>query len=532
MDPLPVVNPDKIIAGMADALILLSFDRRILAVNEAALDLFGYTKDELLGQPLTMILSGSEGLFLAKKFKELKEKKIIRDYVAVSRSKAGTEIPMSLSMSILREDERDIGVICVGKDMREVKRNMLQLREMATLADRVAAAEKIRTKDLENLNTQLEKANRAKSEFLINMSHELRTPLNSVIGFSEVLLNQTFGSINPKQEEYLNDIVDSGRHLLSLINDILDLSKVEAGKEDLALSEFSLKSLMDESVTMFGEKALKYNLQFSAETDGKIDEIIADKRKIKQIIFNLLSNSSKFTPSGGKIKLTAKENGDECWISVEDTGKGIAAEDFEKVFDKFQQLDSGYTKKFAGTGVGLALVKQFVNLHRGRVWVESEVDKGAKFTFTVPRNLDHKIFDMHTAGAFEQAMSENLFLAFILIKLVDLHDVPEEKATRDEVVQTLEDLATVISRGLYRPEDKVFKLQNGFCAVILGKTGIESVEVVLNRIKSNLDKYRSGIRARDLDIVVKMVTYPGDIKNKEGVIASLTGFGLYGKRST
>jgi len=530
MDPLPVMNAEKVISGMADALIVVNFDRKIVTANQAAFELFGYTKEELSNQPITVIFSGSEGLFLAKKFKELREKRIIRDYVAVAHSKTGSEIPISFSMSVLKDGEEEVGVICVGKDMREVKRNMLQLREMATLSDRIAAAERVKARELESLNKQLDKANRAKSEFLINMSHELRTPLNSVIGFSEVLLNKTFGSINTKQEEYLNDIADSGRHLLSLINDILDLSKVEAGKEELNLSGFSLKALMDESVAMFAEKALKYNLQFSAENDGKIDEIIADKRKIKQIIFNLLSNATKFTPPGGKIKLAAVENQDECWISVEDTGKGIPSHDFERIFDKFQQLDTGYTKKFPGTGVGLALVKQFVALHKGKVWVESELDKGSKFIFSVPKDLDHKIFELHTITAFDQAAVESLFLAFIMIKLVDRDVTPEEKAKREEVIQTLEDMETLIKRALYRPEDKVFKLHDGFCAVVLGKTGIDSVEVVLNRIKGSIEKYSAGIKARNLDVVIRMITYPGDVRDKEGVVEAITAFGIYKKR--
>jgi signal transduction histidine kinase/DNA-binding response OmpR family regulator len=238
--------------------------------------------------------------------------------------------------------------------------------------------------ELGRLYHQLEAASRHKSEFLASMSHELRTPLNAIIGFSEVLLERLFGDLNAKQEEYLRDILDSGRHLLSLINDILDLSKVEAGRMELELGSFSLPEALESGLTMVRERASRHAIALNLEVDPTIDVIEADERKIKQAVFNLLSNAVKFTPDGGQVGMKAGFAEGEVRITVWDTGIGIAAEDQERIFEEFQQVGEMYAEKREGTGLGLALTKKFVELHGGRLWVESEVGHGSRFTFTLP----------------------------------------------------------------------------------------------------------------------------------------------------
>ena len=260
--------------------------------------------------------------------------------------------------------------------------------------------------ELEKRRIEAEAANIAKSDFLANMSHELRTPLNSIIGFSEVMKEGMAGPLTDEQKEFLGDIGQSGNHLLNLINDILDLSKVEAGKMELEMSEISIKDLINSSVLMFREKALKHNIKIKAEIEEGIVNITADERKIKQVLFNLLSNAMKFTPDGGSVLVTARiANGSEYLannkklfiddyllktdrdfveISVADTGIGISPEDQEKLFQPFQQLETSYTKKYAGTGLGLSMCKKLVELHEGKIWVESEAGKGSKFIFVIP----------------------------------------------------------------------------------------------------------------------------------------------------
>jgi len=237
---------------------------------------------------------------------------------------------------------------------------------------------------VEERTRELEVANRHKSEFLANMSHELRTPLNAIIGFSEVLQERMFGEMNEKQTEYINDIHGSGRHLLSLINDILDLSKIEAGRMELDLTRFHVPSAISNALTLMRERASRHFVALSSTVDEQVDEITADERKFKQILLNLLSNAVKFTPEGGKVDVRARRLDGKVEIAVADTGIGIAPEHHTAVFEEFRQLGKDYTKKSEGTGLGLALTRKFVELHGGKVRLESEPGKGSTFTFTLP----------------------------------------------------------------------------------------------------------------------------------------------------
>jgi signal transduction histidine kinase len=237
--------------------------------------------------------------------------------------------------------------------------------------------------EIEDKSRQLEVASQHKSEFLANMSHELRTPLNAIIGFSEVLTERMFGELNEKQDEYLKDIYASGQHLLSLINDILDLSKIEAGRMELEPTEFDLPSAIDNAVTLVRERAGRRGITLGREIDSRVGMIRGDERKVKQVVLNLLSNAIKFTPEGGRIDVRAVVNDGTVEVSVIDTGVGIAPEDQETVFDEFRQVGTA-DKKVEGTGLGLALSRKFVELHGGRIWVESEVGQGSTFTFTIP----------------------------------------------------------------------------------------------------------------------------------------------------
>jgi signal transduction histidine kinase len=228
----------------------------------------------------------------------------------------------------------------------------------------------------------LEIASGHKSEFLASMSHELRTPLNAVIGFSDVLLERMFGELNERQEEYVRDIRDSGQHLLELINEILDLSKVEAGRMDLEPAPLSLPALLDQGLALVRERAARQHLSVSLTVAPEVGEVWADEIKLKQVVVNLVTNAVKFTPVGGSVAVDARVVADEAVVTVRDTGIGIAAEDQDRIFEAFQRGDRRASTE--GTGLGLTLSRRFVELHGGRLWVQSAIGAGSTFAFAIP----------------------------------------------------------------------------------------------------------------------------------------------------
>jgi signal transduction histidine kinase len=230
----------------------------------------------------------------------------------------------------------------------------------------------------------LEIANRHKSEFLAHMSHELRTPLNAIIGFADVLRERMFGELNPKQAEYMDDIHASGQHLFSVINDILDLSKIEAGRMGLELSAFDLPRAIGNALTLVSERAARCGIKLEREIDPRLGSFTGDERKFKQILLNLLSNSIKFTPEGGRILVKATATASTVEISVSDSGVGIAPADQEIIFEEFRQVQGSDGRSREGTGLGLTLTRKFVEMHGGRISVRSEPGEGSTFTFTLP----------------------------------------------------------------------------------------------------------------------------------------------------
>ena len=237
--------------------------------------------------------------------------------------------------------------------------------------------------ELRRVYKELETASEHKSEFLASMSHELRTPLNAIIGFSQVLRERISGDINAKQEEYLDDILSSANHLLALINEVLDLAKVEAGQVELHVAPFLLQDALERGISTVREQATSGGVQLTLHANGGPTVVTGDERRIRQVIFNLLSNAVKFTPSGGRIDVTATHADGEARISVADTGGGIAADDLERIFEEFQQTELG-ARLHEGTGLGLALSKRFVEMHGGRIWCDSVVGTGSTFVFTLP----------------------------------------------------------------------------------------------------------------------------------------------------
>ncbi len=383
---------------------------RITNVNRTGLEMLGYDREEMLGHFLWEFSADQETARNQILEKLAGISPPAHNHEGAKRRKDGTIFPVLIEDRLIRDKkDRIIGIRSAVQDITVRKRAELELeRHREHLSELVEE----RTKELAVAKLAADTANQAKSEFLANMSHELRTPLNSIMGFSEVLQDELFGKLNEKQHTHVDFILGSSQHLLSLINDILDLAKVEAGKLELDLSSFYLSEPLQAAMVLLKEKAMKEEIKFSLEIAPEADiQIEADERKLKQILFNLLSNGVKFTKPGGSVRVSARKvmssefvvgsaekhgiyfdlltqhsepNDDFVEISVEDTGIGIREEDLPKLFKEFSQIDSGYSKTYEGTGLGLALSKRLVDLHGGRIWAESQIGKGSKFTFAIP----------------------------------------------------------------------------------------------------------------------------------------------------
>jgi len=287
----------------------------------------------------------------------------------------GSVLSWSVVAPLRRTEER---LIEIGAGDFSSRLDVPNRDEIGRLAARVNST----SDELQRVYRELELASRHKSDFLATMSHELRTPLNAIIGFSEVLQEQMFGELNERQIAYVNDVLEAGRHLLSLINDVLDLAKIEAGRLDLELSQVAIPDVLRGAISMHSERASRADLELNLTTEPEQITIPADERRLRQIVFNLLSNAVKFTPAGGRIDVSACLEGGEVAIAVTDTGPGIAPEDLETIFEEFEQTSAG--KQVEGTGLGLPLSRKLAELHGGRLWAESTPGKGSIFRLILP----------------------------------------------------------------------------------------------------------------------------------------------------
>ncbi|WP_440946055.1 PAS domain S-box protein [Methanosarcina sp. T3] len=353
-----------------DAIIIHDFNGRILEANKMTCEVFGYSEDELKRKSIFELISPEERKAVRSEIMKVRTTGSTRKEARMIRSD-GTLIFMDISASLVRTQHNSIQA--VGRD----------------ISDRIRAEAAML-----NARIEAETASRTKSEFLTNMSHELRTPLNSIIGFSDILIERIFGELNGKQLKYVNNISASGKHLLGLINDILDLSKVEAGKMELHYSEFSVDSVFEEVNSTLSPIAQAKSLGIDFKIEQGSGYIQADRSRLIQILYNLVSNAIKFTPEGGKISVYCKKDGNRAIFSVTDTGIGISPEDQKILFQPFTQIDSSCARQYCGTGLGLALVKELVKLHNGTVRVESEVGKGSSFTFELPVDNEENIIKL------------------------------------------------------------------------------------------------------------------------------------------
>jgi PAS domain S-box-containing protein len=349
----------SLIEASLDPLVTISAQGKITDVNAASVDATGVPREKLIGTDFSDYFT--EPQTAREGYQKVFSEGLVRDYALAIRHVTGRIMDVLYNASVYKDDKgKVLGVFAAARDVTERKR----------------------------FEQSLQEANRMKSEFLANMSHELRTPLNGIIGFTEFLVDGKPGQINPKQKEYLGDILNSAKHLLQLINDVLDLAKVEAGKMELNLEDFSLTQAIDEVCAVAKPMAQKKHMLVSISVAAELERVTLDQQKFKQVLYNLVSNGIKFTDDGGAVEISAQPyNGGYFKLSVNDTGIGIKPEDLQRLFREFEQLESGTSRRYEGTGLGLALTRKIVELQGGSISVESKIGKGSVFSVVLPLAL-------------------------------------------------------------------------------------------------------------------------------------------------
>ncbi len=405
----------NVLDNSADVIMTTDNDARIVEFNKGASRVLGYSKNEVAG-------TKAKDLWVRPQERQeilgmLEKEGYVSNYETQLRAKDGRAVDISLTLSHLKNGAGGLlGTVGISKDITEKKRleraieeRNLELQEMnEKLEEKVFE----RTKDLEKANRELERSNKLKSQFIATMSHELRTPLNSILGFSELLVDEVYGPLTDKQKRHVHNIYNSGSHLLQLINNILDIAKIESGKIELNYELFPVQQAIADVETVIKSLADKKKQTLSVKINGTVAPLKADRVKFKQILYNLLSNAVKFTPENGNVLLEAQAlkgsellrslkginlysgQSDYLKLAVTDTGIGIKKEDRERIFSEFEQGDSSFSRKYEGTGLGLALTKRLVELHGGEIFVDSKENEGSTFTIVVP------LFD---ADTFEKA---------------------------------------------------------------------------------------------------------------------------------
>ena len=363
----------SIVESSEDAIISKTLDGKIVTWNKGAEKIYGYSARDVIGRTISLLASPDQTNDIPEILEKTRRGEVVDHYETTRVTKDGKRMDVSLTVSPIRDASGKIlGASSIARDITHRKRLEEELRE--------------KNRELELQNQLVQKANCLKSEFLANMSHELRTPLNAIIGFAQLMHDGKVGPVSPDHKEYLGDILTSGRHLLQLINDILDLSKIEAGKLELNPEPVHLTALIGEVRQILQTLSAAKQLSVEVEISPSIEEIVIDPAKLKQVLYNYLSNAIKFTPERGRITIRAlPEASDFFRLEVEDSGIGIRPENMDKLFTEFQQLDASTTKRHQGTGLGLALTKKIVAGQGGRIGVESVHGQGSVFCAILPR---------------------------------------------------------------------------------------------------------------------------------------------------
>ena len=380
----------RLLEAAPDGIVEVDALGRIVLVNSQAERMFGYQRKELLGKSVEVLLPERFRRRHPAHRERYSSHRVIRpmgsglDLRAVRAD--GTEFSVDINLSPFEGDTGG-SVVCVIRDVTDRKVAEEQIKALNLSLEQRTRDLAVINSELEIRNRDVEKANRLKTNFLTTMSHELRTPLNAIVGFADLLSRETAGPLTEKQERFVRHVKESARHLLALIDDILDISKIEAGHLDLKFEQFSLSSAADEVLSTLRPLAATKEIDLAIELSGD-PSLHADRVRVKQMLYNLLSNAIKFTPSGGRVKLATTFDKDSIHILVIDTGIGIPREEHETVFETFHRRTDPAQDVCEGTGLGLSITKLLVEQHGGKIWLASEPEKGSEFHLMIPRTRE------------------------------------------------------------------------------------------------------------------------------------------------
>lgn len=431
---------ESIMSSMMDSLIVINPDATLKSVNKAALDLLGYKEDELIGQPVKKIFLQEEESILHKYFQKIIDAGVAYNIGLTFLTKQGKSIPINFSGALMRQDGKIIGIVGVARDMRQIMAIISDLEkkdgELEESSKNLTRMEKamlhmmgdldIAKKEVEKVNKELQKLDRIKSDFVSTVSHELRTPLTTMKEFTSIILDEIPGKLNKEQKEYVDIIKSNIDRLARLIDNLLDISKIESGRVELKKALVDIANLANSVISILRPEAQVKHIEFKTLFPVSALNVYADSDKIVQVFTNLIGNAIKFTKEFGEITVEIKDTKEEAVCSITDTGIGIAPEDLDKLFGKFQQLGREVSAGAKGTGLGLAISKELVEMHNGRIWAESNLDKGSKFIFTLPRHSKEDILRETVKKRIAGAQKENKEFSIFIIRLDDYSEFEEE----------------------------------------------------------------------------------------------------------
>jgi len=522
---------ESIISSMTDALIVVNPDSTVRSVNKATLDLLNYKEDELISQPIKKIfLQEEEERILHKYLQKIMDQGAAYNIDLTFLAKDGKQIPVNFSGAVMWEGEKIISIVGVARDMRQVMANISDLekkdrdleerskdltrmqRAMLHIMDDLKDAKD----ELERANKELQKIDQLKSDFVSTVSHELRTPLTVTREAISQVLDGVCGETNKEQKQFLSMSIKGIDRLARLIDNLLDISKIEAHKIKLKRELIDIMSLAKEVISNFAlafqHKGLDTKYNFPKD---KI-ELYVDKDRIAQVFMNLVSNALKFTPAGYiEISVIDKENVVECAVS--DTGIGISDEELPKVFSKFEQFSLEFESVKKGTGLGLAISKGIVELHRGKIWVESKLGQGTKISFTLPKYSPTRLFKEYVTNGLAEAIKESSSLSIIIFKVKN-YDALQEKLGQNKIASIVHSLEQLIKTNLRRKADISIKDTRSIL-VVLPETDKKGAWSTAERLKSSLDDYLSkeGL-TKEIEIDLRVASFPEDANTKKELL--------------